>query len=127
MEKGTRLSGAQLEIMRLIWEQGGSVMFSELSAELERQRKNWKTNTVLTFLARLTERGMVAVRKKGRLNEYVALVSEEEYLAEQTRSFINDVYGGSAKHLVSTLLEDYLSTDDYTDLKAYWEGGAQDE
>lgn len=123
MEKNTRLSGAQLEIMRLIWQKGGSVMFSELSAELERRRKSWKTNTVLTFLARLAERGMVVVKKQGRLNEYVALISEEEYLAQQTRSFIDEVYGGSAKHLVSALMEEYLSGDDYAELKAYWEGG----
>lgn len=124
MEKNLQLSEAQLEIMQIIWRSGGAVMFSELAAELDRRRKSWKTNTILTFLSRLAERGMLAVRKQGRLNEYVALVSENEYLEAQTKSFINSVYGGSAKHLVTALLQqDYLSSDDYQELKAFWKEG----
>lgn len=127
MEKNT-LSGAQLEIMQIIWKNGGSIMFSELSGELDRREKNWKTNTILTFLSRLAERGMLTVKKQGRLNEYVAVMSESQYLAEQTRSFIDNVYGGSAKHLVSALLgQDYLSGNDYAELKAFWEGEQKNE
>lgn len=127
MEKNT-LSGAQLEIMQIIWKNGGSIMFSELSGELDRREKNWKTNTILTFLSRLAERGMLTVKKQGRLNEYVAVMSESQYLAEQTRSFIDNVYGGSAKHLVSALLgQDYLSGNDYAELKAFWEGKQKNE
>lgn len=127
MEKNA-LSGAQLEIMQIIWKNGGSMMFSELSGELDRRGKSWKTNTVLTFLSRLTERGMLTVKKQGRLNQYVARVSESQYLEEQTRSFIDTVYGGSARHLVSALLgQDYLSGSDYAELKAFWEGEKKDE
>lgn len=127
MEKNA-LSGAQLEIMQIIWKNGGSIMFSELSGELDRREKNWKTNTILTFLSRLAERGILTVKKQGRLNEYVAVMSESQYLAEQTRSFIDNVYGGSAKHLVSALLgQDYLSGNDYAELKAFWEGEQKNE
>lgn len=127
MEKNA-LSGAQLEIMQIIWKNGGSIMFSELSGELDRREKHWKTNTILTFLSRLAERGMLTVKKQGRLNEYVAVMSESQYLAEQTRSFIDNVYGGSAKHLVSALLgQDYLSGNDYAELKAFWEGEQKNE
>lgn len=124
MDKNPQLSDAQLDIMRIIWQNGGSIMFAELSEALNNQGKIWKTNTVLTFLARLAERGMVEVRKHGRLNEYVALLSEGEYLSAQTRSFVEHVYGGNAKHLVSALLgQNYLSGDDYEELKRFWNGG----
>lgn len=70
MERETALPEAQLEVMEVIWDRGGSVMFADLSSELEARGKEWKANTILTLLARLAERGMVSVCKRGRLNEY---------------------------------------------------------
>lgn len=122
--KGMQLPEAQLEIMKIIWANGGSIMFSQLAAELQNRQSSWKTNTVLTFLARLVDKKMLKVRKQGRLNEYIALVSEQAYMEEETRSFINKVYGGKAKNLVTALLKkDYLTDKDYEELEVFWNGG----
>ena len=64
MERETALPEAQLEVMEVIWDRGGSVMFADLSSELEARGKEWKANTILTLLARLAERGMVSVCKR---------------------------------------------------------------
>lgn len=63
---------------------------------------------------------MIAITKLGRLNQYTALVSESEYLEAQTQRFVNKVFGGDAKHLVSALIkQDYFSEDDYEELKNF--------
>lgn len=117
------LPDAQLEIMQMIWSHNGEMMFSELWDVLSTREKSWKTNTVLTFLARLTERGMLRVTKQGRLNRYTALVTEPQYLEAQTKSFVDKVCGGDVKHLLTALLkQDYLTEDDCKELEEYWNG-----
>lgn len=126
MDKETMLPEAQLEVMQVIWEKGGTVMFADLSEALNSKGKNWKPNTVLTLLARLADRGMLAVRKCGRLNEYAACVSREEYQQAQARSFVDHVFGGDAKHLISALVsQDYLTEQDYSELQEFWERGGE--
>lgn len=123
MKKGAQLPEAQLTVMQIIWREGGSIMFSELMALLKEQEILWKPNTVLTLLSRLTEREILEVHKHGRLNEYVALISENEYLHKQTKSFVDSVFGGDAKHLISALVkQDYISQEDYRELESFWDG-----
>lgn len=44
----------------------------------------------------------------------------------QTETFLNKVYEGNVKGLVSTLIQkDLLTPDDYEDLKRYWRDGEQ--
>ncbi len=117
-----QISDSELEIMRVVW-QNGSALFAQIMAALSEKEMNWKPNTVLTFLARLNEKGFLKIVKHGRLNEYVALISEQQYLAGQTQTFIHKVYGGNAKGLVASLLKlDYISSNDIDELKQFWEG-----
>ena len=61
------------------------------------------------------------VKKIGRKNEYVATVSEAEYQTMQTNSFLDKVYGGNVKNLVSTLLrQDILSADELKEIETFW-------
>lgn len=124
MQKETALPEAQLTIMQVIWDKGGTVMFAELAEALTACGKAWKTNTILTLLSRLTNRGMLAVCKRGRLNEYVAQISQEAYQQMQARTLVDRVFDGDAKHLISALVQqDYLTEQDYEELKGFWEKG----
>lgn len=122
MEPIQNMSESELEIMQIIWKQNGRIFLSPLMEELERGGKSWKPNTVLTFLTRLAEKGLLRVEKQGRLNEYIAQVGESQYLEGLTRSFLGRVYGGDARGLVASLLkQDYLTSKDMDELKAFWE------
>ena len=124
MDKEMQLPEAQLEVMQVIWDKGGKMMFSGLSEELEARGREWKANTILTLLSRLAHRGMISVVKRGRLNEYVARVSQEEYRQMQTRLLVDQVFGGDAKHLISALVkQDYLTEEDYDELKEFGKKG----
>lgn len=124
MNKIQQISDSELEIMQIIWSNKGAALFAEITAELNEQDKCWKTNTVLTFLSRLVEKGMLTVKKRGRLNEYIALISESEYMSEQTKTFLDKIYKGNAKNLIASLLKhDYISSSDFAELNEFWNGG----
>lgn len=128
MGKVQKISDSELKIMRIIWSNQGSMLFADIISELNEKDKVWKTNTVLTFLSRLVEKEMISIIKRGRLNVYIALISEDEYLAEQTKTFLDKIYSGNAKNLVSSLLkQDYISSDDIVELNKFWNGGESEK
>jgi BlaI family penicillinase repressor len=118
-----QISDSELELMKIIWRKDGTALYASIMSELEKQRCEWKKNTVLTLLSRLVEKRYLTIYKIGRRNEYTALVSEADYLTTQTKSFIEKVYEGDIKGLVSTLIQqDILSSDDLEELQVYWKG-----
>ena len=112
-----QVSDSELELMRIIWDNGGSALYAQIMEELVRTGHSWQKNTVITLLSRLVEKGLLRTNKIGRRNEYTAIVSEEDYQAAQTRTFLNKLYEGSAKGLVATLIQkEMLSAEDYEEL-----------
>ena len=118
-----QISESELVLMKIIWRNGGAALYSHVIEELEKESSVWKKNTVLTLLSRLIEKKYLKIRKIGRRNEYIALVAEQEYQTMQTHSFLNRVYNGNVKNLVSTLLrQDVLSEDEMAEVERYWAG-----
>lgn len=116
-----QISESELVLMKIIWKNGGAALYSSIKEELEKDRNEWKNNTVLTLLSRLVEKRFLKVKKIGRRNEYLAMVTELEYQAMQTHSFLDKIYGGNVKNLVSTLLQqDIISADELKDIEKFW-------
>ena len=116
------ISDAEMEVMQIIWKKGEPVTSTELQTVLEASGKEWKINTILTFLARLTEKGILSAERKGRSNQYTALISEEEYKHYETLSFLNTVHGGSVKNFMAALFDvDELSREDISELREWFE------
>ncbi len=116
-----KISESELVLMKIIWKNGGAALYSLIMEELEQDRNAWKNNTVLTLLSRLVEKKFLKVKKIGRRNEYIAVVTQAEYQTMQTHSFLDKVYGGNVKNLVSTLLrQDILSTDELKEIETFW-------
>lgn len=116
-----KISESELVLMKIIWNNKGAALYSFIMEELEKDGNEWKNNTVLTLLSRLVEKKFLKVKKVGRRNEYVAAVKETEYQAMQTNNFLDRVYGGNVKNLVSTLLrQDILSADELKEIELFW-------
>lgn len=119
-----KISESELALMKIIWKNGGTALYSYIMEELEKDNNEWKKNTVLTLLSRLIGKKYLKVKKIGRRNEYEALVSEQEYQAVQTQSFLNKVYEGKVKNLVAALLQqDILSADELREIEEFWRKG----
>lgn len=119
-----QVSDSELELMKIIWANGGTALYAHIMEELAGTGHAWQKNTVITLLSRLVEKGLLKTNKIGRRNEYTAIVSEEDYQAAQTRTLLNKLYEGSAKGLVATLIQkEMISAEDYEELKRFWERG----
>lgn len=123
-----QISDYELELMKMIWANGGTALYAEIVKALEDKGTPWTKNTIITLLSRLANKGFVKANKTGFRNQYLAIVLETDYQEEQTKSLLNKLYEGNAKGLVSTLIQkDLLSPDDYEDLKKHWKGGELDQ
>ena len=116
-----QVSESELVLMKIIWKNGGAALYSLIMEELEKDKNEWKNNTILTLLSRLVEKKFLKVKKIGRRNEYIAIVTEAEYQTMQTHRFLDKVYSGNVKNLVSTLLrQDILSADELKEIESFW-------
>lgn len=120
------MSDSEKEIMKLIWDHGGAMTISELLNQIERTGHDWKRTTVRTFISRLIDKGMLISQKEGRGAQYVARISEEEYLKTQSVQFVNQVFGGNVSTLLTSLFgQQCLESKDIEELEKFWEQGKE--
>ena len=120
-----QLSDAELEIMKIVWGNPEEVtLFPYIMDGLAGRGKPCQKNTLIVLLSRLMNKGFLSAKKIGRRNEYTTLVSETEYQTTQTKHFLDKIYEGSVKGLVSNLiLGDLLADEEYEELKLLLEKG----
>jgi len=68
----TRLSESEKEIMEVLVQVGKPITSRELLEYFNRHGKNWKKQTLNTFLIRMREKGKLSVSKAGEKNVYIA-------------------------------------------------------
>ncbi|MGL5258318.1 MAG: BlaI/MecI/CopY family transcriptional regulator [Proteocatella sp.] len=121
-----QVSDFELELMKIIWANEGTALYAEIVEVLETKGIPATKNTIISLLSRLIEKGFLKTNKIGRRNRYTAVVSEEQYRSAQTENFLDKIYEGNAKELISTLIQNNLiSADDYERLKKYWSGDSE--
>ena len=114
-----RLPEAEMDIMNFIWESEKAVSSVEIQEALKNNH-DWSLAVILNLLARLTERGFVTAEKQGKYKYYSALVKQEDYLRQESKSIIDRIFGGSVSKLVSCLYDGKnLSDEDIKSLKAF--------
>ena len=109
-KKASALSGAQLEVMSVIWELGEASV-ADVWRELSRKRTIAR-NTVQTTLVRLEEKGFLQHRVVGNAFRYQATVARQKTVREMLRSLLNGAFQGSTEGLVMALLEEAPPSED---------------
>ena len=122
-----QISDAELEFMKIVWGNPQEItLFPYIMDELAAKGKPCQKNTLIVLLSRLMNKGFLSAKKIGRRNEYATLISEEEYQTAQTKNFLDKIYKGSAKGLVSNLIMgDLLTDEEYEELKSLLEKGRE--
>ncbi len=106
----------EYELMKVLWNAEKPLSLGEILNEVS--DKNWVRNTVGTMLARLCEKGVVSYEKKGKINLYYAVLAENEYSMNETKSFLSRLYNGSIGNLVASLYQNReISKDEIEALK----------
>ena len=121
-----QVSDFELELMKTIWENGGTALYAEITSALERKGISATKNTIISLLSRLAGKGYLETNKIGRRNKYTAIVSADKYKEMQTTAFIDKIYEGNVQGLVSALIQkNMISTEEYEELKRYWDEGGK--
>jgi BlaI family penicillinase repressor len=100
--KIAKISDAEYEIMKIIWNEEGEVTTADIVEKLG-EDNSWKLTTILTLANRLVDKNVLSLRKEGRINYYSPNISKEEYKSYQANDFIEDMYDGSVKSLIASL------------------------
>ena len=105
-----KLGEAELEIMQVIWDSGNPVTSNYILKELQGRRK-WQLSTLMTSLARLSDKGFVSCDRSTGNNLYISIISEKEYKAGASRHFLEKLYNNSIQNMVATLYSDQAIKD----------------
>ena len=119
-DKVNRVSDAESAVMKVLWGSKTPMTERQILVALGKE-SDWSPTTIKTLLKRLLDKGAVQ-REKKEVFHYVPVLSQAEFAKERTVDLVNRVFDGSAKSLVSAMLNnDILSDDDMDDLKTYWQ------
>jgi BlaI family penicillinase repressor len=97
------LSDLQLDLMRVLW-RAGDLSVAEVTEALA--DRDLAHTTVATLLSRLEKRGVVEVRREGRMLLYRPCVTEAQVRRTMVSSLIAQVFRGDPKALLAHLVSE---------------------
>ena len=98
-----QISEAEFEVMKIVW-RSAPINTSEITERLLKTT-TWSAKTIQTLIKRLVTKGALTYEKQGRIFVYTPLVKENEYINQQSNSFLNRFYDGDISAMLSTYLE----------------------
>ena len=108
------ISDAEWEVLKMLWRHGEAIRQPQLLELFAQEGKEWKRQTLNTFLSRLEEKGLVA-REKGIVT---VVFGEEEFNALQMKEAINNLYGGKLSNFLASFMKrNELSDEDAEELR----------
>jgi len=99
-----KIQDSELEVMRVLWETNQATSLIRIRQDLH-ERCGWADSTVKTLLQRLCKKGAVALERRGM---YCPVLDASEYYRWSTRQYVDKVFGGDVKKMVSFLIADGL-------------------
>ena len=98
-----QISEAEFEVMKVVWK-FAPINTNEITERLLKTT-TWSAKTIQTLIKRLVTKGALAYEKQGRIFVYTPLVKENEYINQQSNSFLDRFYDGDISAMLSTYLE----------------------
>lgn len=118
-----KISDAEADIMRVLWENDKPVTYSHIRKTLIAKDSGWDSSTINTLVNRLVKKGILNQMKKD-VFYYTPTVSQEEYMELKTKTFLHKIYKGNVKNLLSALVNyDEVTYEDLTELKKFLKQG----
>ena len=110
-KREVELGEAELAVLRVLWETGPQTVREVMDRLHERGRKVAYT-TVLTFLTRMEQKGVVSSDKNEHAYVYRARVTKEQVARTRVKSLLDQLYDGAAAPMVLHLIENERFTDE---------------
>jgi BlaI family transcriptional regulator, penicillinase repressor len=110
------ISEAESVVMEVVW-RTNPVATEDIVAELKHQGR-WQEATVKTLLNRLLKKGAIAAQKDNRRYLYSPILQREQWLAAESKGFLDRLFDGRVAPLVSHFSQHKkLSKRDIAELK----------
>lgn len=91
-------------IMKTLWDGERELSLMEITQRVnDAYQKDWKPQTVSTFLARLVRKSYLESHRQGRVFFYRILVPQEDYVGKMAEQFITFWNRGSVEDFLATL------------------------
>ena len=97
------ISEAEFEVMKIV-SKSAPINTNEITERLLKTT-SWSAKTIQTLIKRLVTKGALTYEKQGRVFVYTPLVEENEYISQQSNSFIKRFYDGDISAMLSAYLE----------------------
>ena len=122
MKEIKRLPESELEIMQIIWRETAPVSRAVIEHTLSEKHPLAPT-TILTLLTRLCDKGFLSQKKAGRTNVYEPLITEKDYLASESRLFLDRLFNGSVANFAVALCDSGIKKEEVEELRRLLEKG----
>ena len=99
-----QISEAEYEVMKVVWKHA-PISTNEITQQLLKTT-SWSPKTIQTLIKRLVNKGALSYEKQSRMFVYTPMVKENEYIGQESSSFLKRFYGGNITAMVSAYLED---------------------
>lgn len=118
-KQSRKLSPANLEIMKVVWEKGDVTINDVVEAINTRRKNKIRRTTVQVQMKRLEDYGWLKHTEMGRTYVYSAVVEKQKTRRDILEDIKNRVFGGSRAELVKCLMEDAdVSPEEINELRA---------
>jgi len=111
--------------MKILWE-SSPLSAGEILERLQAEEPSWHPKTAQTLIGRLVKKGALGFSGKGRAYLYHPLVAELDCVDQESRSFLERVFGGSLKPMLAHFVDSRkLSAKEIEELKRILDGTKQ--
>ncbi len=98
------LTDCEQLVMKTVWDAERELSLADITQRVnESYHKEWKSQTVSTFLARLVRKGYLQHHRKGRIFFYQVLVPQEDYVGEMAGRFVEFWNQGNVEGFLAVL------------------------
>lgn len=117
MNKLPQITEAEFEIMKIVWKYA-PISTNEITEKLT-QTTEWSPKTIQTLIKRLVTKGALSYEKQSHVFVYTPLVKEDEYIGQESTSFLKRFYNGNITAMLSSYIEnDKLSEKEIDELRS---------
>lgn len=122
-----KLSDSEFEIMKVLWSRDVPMTSNEILDRLK-DRFDWKLAGLMTFLARMVDKGYVYCDRSTRTNYYSTVISQDQYRVQESESFLEKLYDNSATKMIAQLCKGKkISQKEIAELRNYLDSLEREE
>ncbi len=117
MKSLPQISESEFEVMKIVWKYA-PISTNEITDKLVKTT-TWSPKTIQTLIKRLVTKGVLTYEKQSRVFVYTPLVNEDEYIGQESNSFLKKFYNGNITAMLSSYIDnDKLSENDIDTLRS---------